>query len=183
MLSFTWFPLHNIIVVFWLGLFLHSFVIPMIAHTTGMNHLKKKEPIYMHNKCRRQCTTSARLYTSADYFVVYGCRVDHVAGPLCEGIDPLRAFQQSLQWLTLLYILFPFSYQRPPNPLFTCRQRPPKMFILVWWNRNMIMGIQWNWVKENESVHSTCFLSVWRRSNGFRETILKIVNFIFCYEN
>jgi hypothetical protein len=119
----------------------------------------------------------------ADYFVVYGCREDHVAGPLCEGIDPLRAFQQSLQWLTLLYILFPFSYQRPPTPLFTCRQRPPKMFILVWWNHNMIKGIHWNWVKENESLHSTCFLSVWHRSNGFRETILKTVNFIFCYEN
>jgi len=47
----------------------------------------------------------------------------------------------------------------------------------------MIMGIHWNWVKENESVHSTCFLSVWQRINGFRETILKTANFIFCCEN
>jgi len=95
-------------------------------------YLNTKEPIYMH---RRVCDSEQQVpdcTCSADYFVVYGCREDHVVGPLCEGTDPLRAFQQSLQWLlTLLYILFPFSYQRPPTPLFTCRQTPPKMFILV----------------------------------------------------
>ena len=58
-----------------------------------------------------------------------------------------------------------------------------KNSILVWWNHDMIMSIHWNLVTENESVHSTRFLSVWQRSNGLCEKIPKTANFIFCYEN